>query len=178
MVLVVLAGLGLAAAPGCDRPDDRPALQQEVLATAKEYDRRLDELAERADELDHRLASRPHDPPHATLDRAAAEHHLARARSAIQDRRGYLTAVRARLGKPGSVPELHALVDEMRARLGDGVVEATADLAAVEGWIAAAAQAERGGAQPPAADPEPPAPPESESEDAAPETDRSGAPIR
>jgi hypothetical protein len=52
---------------------------------------------------------------------------------------------------------------------------ATADLAAVEGWLAAAAQAERAGAQAP--EPErAPAPPGTEA--AVPETDRSSAPIR
>jgi ABC-type transporter Mla subunit MlaD len=170
--LAALAALGLGAGPGCDKPDDRPALQQEVLATAGQYDRRLDQLAERADELAHRLAGRR--ALRATLDRAAAEHRLAQARSVIEDRRGYLTSARARLRPPGSVAELHALVGEMHVRLSDGVVEATADLAAVEGWLAAAAQAERAGAQGAPAEPEP----EPESPPPAPETDRSGAPIR
>ncbi len=180
--LAALAWLGLAtASPGCDKPDDQPVLHQELLATAKDYDRRLDELADRADEIDRRLARRRQELPRVTLDGAAAEHRLAQARSVIADRRGYLTGVRARLtgGTPGSVPELHGLLDEMRARLSDGLLEATADLAAVEGWLAARAQRERAGAQPPAADSEPaPATSAPGSEDDAPETDSSGAPIR
>lgn len=178
--LAVLAALAAAAGPGCDRPDDRPALQQEALATAKDHDRRLDQLAERADELARRLDHHRRELPHATLSSAAAEHALAQARSAIQDRRGYLTGVRARLGKPGSVPELHALLDEMRVRLSDGLVEATTELAAVDSWLAAQAQAERAGAHPLAAEPDPAAalPSGSGSDNGAPETDRSGAPIR
>jgi hypothetical protein len=176
--LAVLAALGVAAGPGCDRPDDRPALQQEALATAKDHDRRLDQLADRADELARRMERHRRELPHATLSSAAAEHSLAQARSAIQDRRGYLTGVRARLGKPGSVPELHALLDEMRARLSGGLVEATSDLAAVDSWLAAQAQAERAGAHPLAAEPDPPPPLSGSGSDDAPETDRSGAPIR
>jgi hypothetical protein len=182
VALAVLAGL-LAAVSGCDKPNDQPLLQQEVLATAKDYDRRLDELARRADDIDHRRQALRR----ATLDSASAEHRLAQARSAIEDRRGYLEAVRARLaGKPGSVTELRGLLDEMRARLDDGVLEANDDLAAVESWIATAAQSQRADAQPPAPEPEPPAPvrstapaaPTAGSDDGAPETDSPGAPIR
>ncbi len=178
--LAALAWLGLAAAAaGCDKPNDQPVLQQEGLATARGYDRRLDELADRAAELDRRLDQRRRELPRATLDGAAAEHRLAQARSAIADRRSYLTAVRARLtgGKPGSVWELRGLLDEMRARLDDGFLEATADLAAVEGWLAARAQPEGAGAQP-GPEPEPDPAPAPGSDDDAPETDRSGAPIR
>jgi hypothetical protein len=184
--LALLAWLGLAApaAAGCAKPHDQPLLQQEVLATAGDYDRRLDELQQRADELDRRRRALPHD----TLDGAPAEHRLAQARSAIEDRRGYLQGVRARLagGKPGAVRELQVLLDELRARLDGGVVEATADLQAVDSWVAAAAQLQRAGAQPPATEPEPrsyapapaaPAAPPA-SGDRAVEIDRSGAPIR
>ena len=71
------------------------------------------------------------------------------------------------------VAELHALLDEMRARLDGGVREARDDLAAVESWIATAPLRQRADAQPPTPEPPPPG-----SEDGAPETDRSGAPIR
>ncbi|HEX3761116.1 MAG TPA: hypothetical protein VHW23_20615 [Kofleriaceae bacterium] len=169
--LALLAGLGLAAA-GCDRPNDQPVLQQELLATAKAYERRLDELSDRAGDLDRRRQAVPHD----TLDAAAAEHELGQARSAIEDRRSYLRGVRSRLaGRPGSVVELRALLDELRARLDTGIVEATADLGAVDGWLASAALLPRAGAQP--ADPEP-ANPGPEGSESAPETDRTGAPIR
>ena len=172
IALAVLAWLGLAAAPGCDKPNDQPVLQQEVLATARDYDRRLDELQERADDIERRLRTLPG----GTLDSAPAEHRFSQARAAIGDRRGYLTGVRARLAdKPGSVPELHALLDEMRTRLDDGVREASDDLAAVESWIATAPLRPRADAQP---TPEPPAPPRPGSDDGAPETDSSGAPIR
>jgi len=136
--LVALAALAwlAAAGPGCDRPSDQPVLHQEALATARDYERRLDDLQQRADEIDHRRQALGR----ATLDGAAAEHRLAQARSAIEDRRGYLKGVRARLagGKPGSVAELHGLLGEMRARLDDGILEAGEDLAAVDSWLAAA----------------------------------------
>ena len=167
--LALLAGLGLAAA-GCDTPSDLPVLQQEVLATAKDYDRRLDDLQQRADDLDRRCRAMPHD----ALDAAAAEHDLGQARSVIEDRRGYLRGARTRIAGPSAtVPALHALLGDLRARLDRGIVEATADLGAVEGWLAGAAQRPRAGAQPPAT--EPPGP---EVDDSAPETDRTGAPIR
>ncbi len=172
LALVALAGLGLAA--GCDKPNDQPVLQQDVLATAKAYERRLDELSDRADDLDRRRRAVPHD----TLDAAAAEHDLGLARSAIEDRRGYLRGVRARVaGEPGSVVALHALLDEIHARLDAGLIEATAELGAVEGWLASAARLPRAGAQP-AAEPEPAPEPAPEADDGAPETDRTGAPIR
>ena len=179
VALAALAWLGLAAAgPGCDRPSDQPVLQREALATAKDYERRLDDLEQRADEIDHRRQALGR----ATLDSAAAEHRLAQARSAIEDRRGYLRSVRARLaGKPGSVAELHGLLGEMRARLDDGILEAGDDLAAVASWLATAARP-RAGARP-APDPEPPGAAATAGQTAgsgedAPETDSSGAPIR
>jgi hypothetical protein len=172
VALAVLAWLAAAAAPGCDKPNDQPALQQEALATAKDYDRRLDALQERADDLERRLRALPG----GTLDSAPAEHRFSQARAAIGDRRGYLTGVRARLAdKPGSIGELHALLDEMHARLDDGIREASDDLAAVESWIATAPLRPRADAQP---TPEPPPPPAPGTDDGAPETDRSGAPIR
>jgi hypothetical protein len=167
----VMAALAWLAAAGCDKPNDQPVLQQEVLAIAREYDHRLDALSERADDIERRFRALPG----GTLDSAPAEHRFGQARAAIGDRRGYLMGVRARLAaKPGSVAELHALVDEMRARLDDGVREASDDLAAVESWIATAPLRPRAGAQPA---PEPPAPAPGSDED-TPETDRSGAPIR
>jgi hypothetical protein len=175
VALAALAWLGLAAAAsGCDRPDDRPVLRQEALATARDYEHRLDDLQQRAGEVDHRRQALGR----ATLGSAAAEHRLAQARSAIEDRRGYLKGVRARLaGRPGSVAELHGLLDELRARLDGGIVEAGDDLAAVESWLATATQPQRAGAQPSAPDPEHLAP-AAGSDDGAPETDSSGAPIR
>jgi hypothetical protein len=171
-MLAGLVTLAWLAGSGCDRPNDQPALQQEALAIARDYDRRLDELEERAKDIEGRLRTLPG----GTLDSAPAEHRFSQARAAIGDRRGYLTGVRARLaGKSFSVPELHALLDEMRARLDDGVREASDDLAAVESWIATAPLRPRADAQP---TPEPPAPPPPGSDDGAPETDRSGAPIR
>ena len=178
-VLAALAALPLAGG-GCDRPDDQPALRADLLAAIRSYDTRLEELARRADAVDLRRRALPHD----TLDSAPAEHALAQARSAIGDRRGYLTSVRARLAGPGpaSSAELQRLLAELRRRLDDGATEAIADLDAAESWVAVAEQQRRQAAPPAAA---PAAEPESDPEPAgrsgarrSPPTDSSGAPIR
>jgi len=141
-------------------------MRDEVLATAARFDARFDELRHRAEAVELRRAALPHD----TLASASADHSLGQARSVIEDERGYLTTARARLQKPSTRAELLRLLDEMRSRLEDGITEAGAELSAVESWVAIAT---RGGA------PAPPAPPPPEPvDDRAPETDRSGAPIR
>jgi hypothetical protein len=163
--ILVFAGL---AAAGCDTPQDAPRMHDEALAAVRDYDARLDDLKRRADDLDHRRGALPHD----TLSSAATEHTLGQARSVIEDDRGYLKTVRTKLQKPGTVGELQVLLDELRRRLDDGLTEATSEIGAVESavWIA---EQRAPGAQPPA-----PPPPEPPTEDRAPETDRSGAPIR
>lgn len=166
-----LLWFALLVAPACDKPNDQPVLQDEVVATAGSYDSRLDELKHRADDVDRRRAALPRDTPSS----AAAEHSLGQARTVIGDQRSYLQTVRTRLkaipsGAPGQV---QALLDEMRQRVDDGLTEATADLEAVESWVAIAQQQQRPGAQPP-----PPPAPEAVPEDRAPDTDASGAPIR
>src|SRR5262249_23189364 len=110
---------------------------------------------------------------HDTVTSAATEHTLGQARSVIEDERGYLKTVGAKLQKPGTLGELHALTDELRRRLDDGIIEATSEIAAVESAVWIAEHERAPGAPPPA-----PPPAEPPSEDRAPETDRSGAPIR
>jgi len=159
-----------AAALACARPDDQPRMVDEALAAAAAYDARLVDLARRADELEHRRATLPHD----TLNSAAAEHSLSQARTAIAGQRGYLTGARARLKAiaPGAPREVRALVDELRQRLDTGLTEAVAELSAVESSVAIAEQQRRPGAPPPEPIAEPTV------EDRAPDTDRSGTPIR
>ena len=90
----------------------------------------------------------------------------------LEDQRGYLRGVRAKLQKPGTNAELQALIDELRHRLDDGITEASSEISAVESWVAIAERTRTAVAQRPAPPAEPP------TEDRAPETDRSGAPIR
>jgi len=142
-------------------------MHDEAVAAAREYDARLDDLKRRADELDHRRAGVPHD----TLSSASADHTLGQARQVLEDGRGTLRAVRTKLQKPGTNAELQALLDDLRRRLDDGITEASSELSAVESWVAIAERQRTAVAQHPA-------PPEPPTEDRAPETDRSGAPIR
>jgi hypothetical protein len=142
-------------------------MHDEAVAAAREYDARLDDLKRRADELDHRRAALPHD----SLSSASADHTLGQARSVLEDQRGYLRGVRTKLQKPGTKAELQALIDELRHRLGDSITEATSEISAVESWVAIAERQRTAVAQRPA-------PPEPPTDDRAPETDRSGAPIR
>jgi hypothetical protein len=173
IALRCLVPLALLAALACDRPNDQPRLQAELVATARDYDSRLDELKLRGEAIDRRRLALPHD----TLNSAAAEHSLGHARTVIEDQRGYLRTVRARLRdlRPGALAETRALLDELRHRLDDGVTEATAELAAVESWVAIAEQQQRPGAPPPEPPPEPARP---AGADRARETDASGTPIR
>jgi hypothetical protein len=143
-------------------------MHDEAVAAAREYDVQLDDLKRRADELDHRRSALPHD----TLSSASADHALGRARQVLEDSRGTLRGVRGKLQKPGTAAETQALIDELRRRLGDGITEATSEISAVESWVAIAERQRTAVAQRPAPPPEPP------TEDRAPETDRSGAPIR
>jgi hypothetical protein len=159
----------LAAA--CVKPDDQPKMQAEVVATAARYEARLDELRQRADELDRRRAGLPRD----ALNTAAAEHSLSLARAALADQRGYLTGARARLKgiRPASLGEVRALLAEIHHRLDPGITEAVAELGAVESWLWVVERQRRPGA--PAASLAEPAEP---ADDRAAETDASGAPVR
>lgn len=163
-------------AAACVKPNDQPKVQAEVVATAARYEARLDELKQRADEIDRRRAGLPRD----ALNTAAAEHSLSLARAAIADQRGYLTSARARLKgiRPAALGEVRALLAEMHHRLGPGITEAVAELGAVESWIWVVERQRRPGA--PAASPPDPAEPAGAepADDHAPETDASGAPIR
>jgi hypothetical protein len=157
----------IAVFGACETPPDEPRMRDEALALAARYDERLDELEHRAEAVEQRRAPLPHD----SLASASADHDLGQAHSVIEDQRGYLKTVRTRLQRPSTRAELRRLLDEMRSRLEDGITEVIADLSAVESWVAIATRAGAPGAQPAPPPPEP-------VDDRAPETDRSGAPIR
>jgi len=165
LVAAVVTFGAVFALGACETPPDEPHMRDEALALAARYDERLDELKHRAEAVEQRRAPLPHD----TLASASADRDLAQAHSVIEDQRGYLRTVRSRLQKPSTRAELRRLLDEMRGRLEDGVTEAIADLSAVESWIAIATRTGAPGA---------PRPPPEPVDDRAPETDRSGAPIR
>lgn len=174
VLFAVIATLGAALAASCTKPDDLPRWQDEVRSTAANYQRRYDELRERAEAIEHRRRALPQD----TLEAASAQHTLGQARSMIEDRLGLLSGVSAQLKAwvaRGDTSELQNRLDEMRHRLETGEVEATAELAAVESWVAIAEQRRGPGAPPPA--PEPPPGQEAEPERPA-DTDASGKPIR
>jgi hypothetical protein len=167
VLFVMLAG------SACSRPDDLRRKHDEVLATAVAYQSRFDELKRRADEIDQRVRALPP----ATLNSAATQRTLAVVRTTIDQNRAYLRQVPTMTlawMTSGEVRELQKLLDAMRQRLEDSVIEATSDVAAVESWTALAEQ-QQGSPHAPAAPPEPV--PEPVVEDRNP-TEGSGAPIR
>ena len=158
VVLVTLLALLVASvASGCEKPNDLPRLQDEAVATAKIYQRRLDELSHRAAVVGPRVAALPADAPDATRARQIYQ----QAVSTIDERRRELQqqlplGVQAGM-KSGNPDELARLIDRTRESQGRAVIEATAGLSAVESWIAIAEQrqiAPRAAAAPSAREPD------------------------
>lgn len=169
-VLLVLLG-----APACDKPNDLPRMQDELLASVQEYQARFDELKRRADAIEPRTHALPQDT--AT---ASALHTLGLARTAIEQCLGQLSQVPqllpAWLSSKDVRSPLQAWLSDQRHELEATAIEATSEIEAVESWTFVAeqrAEAPRSAAAPPT--PEPAAP---EAGDHAPEADGSGAPIR
>jgi hypothetical protein len=170
-----LGGLVLFAllvASACDKPNDLPRMQDELLTSARAYRSRFDELKRRAEVLDPRTRALPQDA--AT---ASAQHTLGVARTTIEQNLAHLQQLPTMLPRwtasENSRGLLQAWLDEKRPELEAGVIEATAELAAVESAIAVAEQR--------AGEPQPAAPPpqaEPMPEEREPQTDGSGAPIR
>jgi hypothetical protein len=154
-VLVTL--LALLVASGCEKPNDLPRLQDEAVATAKIYQQSLDELAHRAAVLGPRVAALPADAP----DAARARQIYQQALSTIEERRRELQqqlplGVQAGM-KSGNPDEIARLIDRTREGQERAVTEATAELSAVESWIAIAEQrqiAPRAAAAPSAREPD------------------------
>jgi len=146
--------LALIAASGCEKTNDVPRLRDEVLATIKNYQQRVDELQHRADEIARRANTLPPD----ALNSADAQRvfrkalgKLAEARRDLQQTQSSATSNRRE--------ELDKLMDSLRERLEDEVVETTSELAAVESWVATVELRQGAPRTPPAAtDDAPPVP--------------------
>jgi alkanesulfonate monooxygenase SsuD/methylene tetrahydromethanopterin reductase-like flavin-dependent oxidoreductase (luciferase family) len=164
--------LALIAVFGCEKANDVPRLKDEAMATAKNYQQRFDELAHRAEALSQRGSALPPD----TLNSANAQRIYRQAQSRLEDYRRSLqqapTSVEAGV-KSGNPEELHKLIASLHERFGDGVVETTAQLSAVESWIATAEHRQPA----PRVAPAQPAP-EPVTDDASPVSPGSAAPVR
>lgn len=179
-VLFTALALAALAAPACDKPNDLPRMQDEVSASVVDHRARFDALKRRAEAVDLRTRALPQD-----MAAAAALHTLGLARTAIDQDLAHLQQMPTMLSAWMSSSEARKLVrtwlDDRRRGLDDDLVEATAELEAVESWTAIAEQ-RAGSARPgAAAEPQepqepPPAPPATD--DRPPPTDRTGAPIR
>jgi hypothetical protein len=136
LLFVPLAGL---LAVGCEKPNDLPRLQDEAVATAKIFQHRLDELSHRAAAIGPRVSALPSDLP----DAARARRLHQQALSTIEERRRDLQqlplGVQAGM-KAGSPDELVRLIDRTRDAQERSATEATAELSAVESWVALAEQ--------------------------------------
>jgi hypothetical protein len=121
--LVVLSVL-LAA---CEKPNDVPRMQDEALALAKSYQDRFDDLAHRAQAIHpERLASLD---AQRTYQQASSR--LIRSRN---DLRQVPLSVRA--GAQHAPEEMQKLIDSMRERFEGAVIQANAELDAVESAVA------------------------------------------
>jgi hypothetical protein len=171
---VLFAALAALAAPACDKPNDLPRMQDEVSVSVVGHRARFDELKRRADAIELRAHALPQD-----VAAASAMHTLGLARTVIDQDLAHLqqmpTMLSAWMNSSEARKLLQAWLDNRRRELGDDLVEATAELEAVESWTAVTEQ--RAGSPRPGAVPEPPpAPPTTD--DRPPQTDRTGAPIR
>ncbi|MGH2899336.1 MAG: hypothetical protein ACRDMZ_11725 [Solirubrobacteraceae bacterium] len=151
-LLFPLAGL---LAVGCEKPNDLPRLQDEAVATGRIFQHRLDELSHRAAAIGPRVSALPSDLP----DAAQARRLHQQALSTIEDRRRDLQqlplGVQAGI-QAGSPGELMRLIDRTRDAQERSATEVTAELSAVESWVALAEQRQGApgpGAAPPAPDP-------------------------
>jgi hypothetical protein len=172
--------LALLAQPACDKPNDLPRMQDELLASVQGYRARFDELKRRADAIEPRAHALPQDTA-----AASALHTLGVARTAIDLSLGQLSQVPqmlpAWLGSKDARSLVQAWLSDKRFQLEAAALEATSELEAVESWTAVAAQraeASRPAAEPPDPGPGSTAPDTAATDDHAPETDGSGAPIR
>jgi len=153
--------LALAVASGCEKTNDLPRLQEEALATAKRYQERFDELAHRAEAIGKRARTLPP----SSQNSSDAQRVYGLAIRAISQARASLTQVPRQVedevserapGAPGKPPEALAKrretlvkrIDNLREDSDQAMLEATADLSAVESWVTFAEQ--RPDAPPPA----------------------------
>lgn len=117
---------------GCEKTNDMPHLQDEALAMAKRYQQRFDDLAHRAEAINP-----------ASLGTTEVQRVYQQARSALVRYRNDVRQVAPQVqtaAKTGNPDELRKLVDAKRAWFEGGVMEATAQVAAVESWLDVAKQ--------------------------------------
>ena len=158
--------IALIAASGCEKTNDVPRLREEVMATTKDYQQRVDELQHRADETARRANTLPRD----ALNSADAQRVFRQALSKLGEARRHVQQAQAAV-KSDSVEELEKLLDSVRERVEDEVVEATGQISAVESWIGTVEQRQTAAGAPPAA----PAP---ATGDAPPVDSGTAAPVR
>ena len=149
----------LLVASGCEKPNDLPRLQDEAVATAKVYQQRLDELALRATALGPRVVALPSDMPDTTRARQLYQQALSTIEAHRRELQQELPlGVQAGM-KSGNPLELIQLIDRIRENQEHGATEATAELSAVESWVAIAEQRQyaprSAAAAPPATDDRP-----------------------
>jgi hypothetical protein len=136
---VITTLLVLTAAAGCDKTNDAPRLKDEAQATAKEYQRRIDELAQRAEAIGKRARALPP----SSLSNADARRVYGRAQAALGQLRARLTQGHKDVelaAAANDTAKLFELIDTQRDLLDRGIRELIWDLAAVEAWVALAEQ--------------------------------------
>jgi hypothetical protein len=149
---VIVPGLLAAGLLGaCDKPNDLPHLQDEATTAAKSYQERFDDLARRARAI------------HGETLSSDTQRVYQQAISTLSRYRNDLRQIPLRIqagARSGPPEELQKLIDEMQERFEGGVIEANAELTAVESQIALADQRPHGAPAPAPAAPAAPQPSE------------------
>ena len=165
LALIVASGLASGAASGCAKPNDLPRLEEEALVMAKGYQQRFDDLARRVDAI-----------APGRLRTTEVQKVYEEAKSTIERFRNDVrqVPVQTQAGvKNGNPDDLRKFIDDRRERFEGGVIEATAELGAVESWLGTAEQRQNASQPPPA-----PPTPEPDTEAPAPVAPGSDAPAR
>lgn len=134
-LLALLAGPALA---GCEQPNDVPHMQEEARASKTRYQERVDELVRRAQLAGQRLAALPREAADPTVRRVFQQ-----ARTTLERARNDLRQVDSKVdagAKTGKAEELEKVVAVLHERLDGAILEATAQVGALESWVAIAEQ--------------------------------------
>jgi hypothetical protein len=140
VLVPALLAAGLLGA--CDKPNDLPHLLEEATTAAKSYQDRFDDLARRARAI------------HGETLSSDTQRVYQQAISTLSRYRNDLRQIPLRIqagARSGPPEELQKLIDEMQERFEGGVIEANAELTAVESQIALADQRPHGAPATPAA---------------------------
>jgi DNA-binding IclR family transcriptional regulator len=127
----------LALLAACDTPSDLPHLQDQAHAVAKDYERRLDELARRVERIRRRGSALPAE----VLSTGNIGRVFRHAVSVIDEYRRTLQQVPGVIQgdvKAGDPRKLQQRIASIRERFGHAVTEATSELGAVESALAIA----------------------------------------